>query len=94
MAMQRVNVEMSVSLLLTVDGYNSRGVDNKEYARASGFTGYRILVILSTSSFGLVKAVLAYQGHSTAPTTVILINPIYVGSLFIRIKQVILDERI
>jgi hypothetical protein len=91
----------------TVYGSNPQGVDNKEYARASGFTGYRVLVILSASSFGLVKAVLAYQDHSTAPATlewllgvvvfllsVVRINPTYVGSSFIRIKKVILDERI
>lgn len=32
-------------------------------------TGYRLLVIILTSSFGLSKAVLTYQGQSIAPTT-------------------------
>ena len=33
-------------------------------------TGYRLLVSLLTLIFGMSKAVLSYQGQSTAPTTV------------------------
>ncbi|KIJ32617.1 hypothetical protein M422DRAFT_52771 [Sphaerobolus stellatus SS14] len=32
-------------------------------------TGFRLLTLLSTSGFGVVKAILSYLGHSTAPTT-------------------------
>ncbi|TDL13660.1 hypothetical protein BD410DRAFT_846728 [Rickenella mellea] len=32
-------------------------------------TGYRILLVLITTTFGSIKAVLSYQGHTTSPTT-------------------------
>ncbi|TFK31737.1 hypothetical protein BDQ12DRAFT_92627 [Crucibulum laeve] len=32
-------------------------------------TGYRLLVIILTASFGFSKAALSYRGESTAPTT-------------------------
>ncbi|KIJ51992.1 hypothetical protein M422DRAFT_65102 [Sphaerobolus stellatus SS14] len=32
-------------------------------------TGFRLITILSTSGFGIVKAILSYLGQSTAPTT-------------------------
>ncbi|TDL24731.1 hypothetical protein BD410DRAFT_59028 [Rickenella mellea] len=32
-------------------------------------TGYRILLILITTAFGSVKAILSYQGHTTSPNT-------------------------
>ncbi|PPQ62903.1 hypothetical protein CVT24_006301 [Panaeolus cyanescens] len=43
--------------------------DASHHARWPKLTGYRLLVVLFTASFGTWKAYLSYRGYSTAPNT-------------------------
>ncbi|TDL15766.1 hypothetical protein BD410DRAFT_796040 [Rickenella mellea] len=43
-------------------------------------TGYRLILITLTTSFGASKAILAYQGRSAAPTTVEWVFGVIIGT--------------